>query len=177
LSTLWQFFALSATWIIWLIAENFTSTLATFVKLVLFVYNSSISWRRLFMWYVQICRSWTLCPMLHVSLDCPFTFIFHFSKIQQNVMIIKYEQWRPSVEPHFNWIVVSFLNMLGKFGCMHWKVALRKEISALSVLKVWFVLFILYTEYVALHSSCFALNLPQMCWWHTTKHNSIHISN
>jgi len=46
-----------------------------------------------------------LCPMLHVSLDCPFTFIFRFSKIQQNVMIIKYEQWRPSVEPHFNWIV------------------------------------------------------------------------
>ena len=33
------------------------------------------------------------------------TFIFHFSKIQQNVMIIKYEQWRPSVEHHFNWIV------------------------------------------------------------------------
>jgi hypothetical protein len=29
----------------------------------------------------------------------------------------------------------------------------RKEISALSVLEVWFVLFILYTEYVALHSS------------------------
>jgi hypothetical protein len=43
--------------------------------------------------------------------------------------------------------------MLGKFGCMNWKVALRKEISALSVLEVWFVLFILYTEYVALHSS------------------------
>ena len=48
---------------------------------------------------------------------------------------------------------MSFLNMLGKFGCMNWKVALRKEISALSVLEVWFVLFILYTEYVALHSS------------------------
>jgi hypothetical protein len=29
--------------------------------------------------------------MLHVSLDCPFTFIFRFSKIQQNVMIIKYD--------------------------------------------------------------------------------------
>jgi membrane protein YdbS with pleckstrin-like domain len=40
---------------------------------------------------------------------------------------------------------MSFLNMLGKFGCMNWKVALRKEISALSVLEVWFVLFILYT--------------------------------
>jgi hypothetical protein len=48
---------------------------------------------------------------------------------------------------------MSFLNMLGKFGCMNWKVALRKEISALSVLEVWFVLFILSTEYVALHSS------------------------
>ena len=48
---------------------------------------------------------------------------------------------------------MSFLNMLGKFGCMKWKVARRKEISALSVLEVWFVLFILYTEYVALHSS------------------------
>ncbi len=48
---------------------------------------------------------------------------------------------------------MSFLNMLGKFGCMNWKVALRKEISALSVLEVWFVLFISYTEYVALHSS------------------------
>ena len=48
---------------------------------------------------------------------------------------------------------MSFLNMLGKFGCMNWKVALRKEISALSVLEVWFVLFILYIEYVALHSS------------------------
>ena len=81
------------------IAENCTSTLATFVKLVLFVYNSSISWRRLFMWYVQICGSWTC------------------------------------------------------LACMNWKVALRKEISALSVLEVCFVLFILYTEYVALHSS------------------------
>jgi hypothetical protein len=66
---------------------------------VLFVYNSIISWRRLFMWYVQICRSWTC------------------------------------------------------LACMNWKVALRKEISALSVLEVCFVLFILYTEYVALHSS------------------------
>ena len=33
-----------------------------------------------------------LCPMLHVSLDCPFTFIFRLSTIQQNAMIIKYEQ-------------------------------------------------------------------------------------
>jgi hypothetical protein len=48
---------------------------------------------------------------------------------------------------------MSFLNMFGIFGCMNWKVALRKEISALSVLEVCFVLFILYTEYVALHSS------------------------
>jgi hypothetical protein len=48
---------------------------------------------------------------------------------------------------------MTFLNILGKFGCMNWKVALRKEISALFVLEVWFVLFILYTEYVALHSS------------------------
>ena len=48
---------------------------------------------------------------------------------------------------------MSFLNMLEVFGCMNWKVALRKESSALSVPEVWFVLFILYTEYVALHSS------------------------
>jgi len=48
---------------------------------------------------------------------------------------------------------MSFFNMLGLFGCMNWKGALRKEISALSVLEVCFVLFILYTEYVALHSS------------------------
>jgi hypothetical protein len=48
---------------------------------------------------------------------------------------------------------MSFLNMSGVPGCMNWKVALTKEISALSVLEVWFVLFILYTEYVALHSS------------------------
>jgi hypothetical protein len=47
---------------------------------------------------------------------------------------------------------MSFLNMLEVFGCINWKVALTKEISALSVLEVWFVLFILYTEYVALHS-------------------------
>jgi hypothetical protein len=48
---------------------------------------------------------------------------------------------------------LSILNMLAMFGCINWKVALRKEISALSVLEVCFVLFILYTEYVALHSS------------------------
>jgi hypothetical protein len=48
---------------------------------------------------------------------------------------------------------MSFLNMLGVFGCINWKVVLTKEIPALSVLEVWFVLFILYTEYVALHSS------------------------
>ena len=48
---------------------------------------------------------------------------------------------------------LSILNMLAMLGCMNWKVALRKEISALSVLEVCFVLFILYTEYVALHSS------------------------
>ena len=29
--------------------------------------------------------------MLHVSLDCPFTFRFRLSTIQQNAMIIKYD--------------------------------------------------------------------------------------
>ena len=48
---------------------------------------------------------------------------------------------------------MPLLNMLGVLGCINWKVALRKEISALSVLEVCFVLFILFTEYVALHSS------------------------
>jgi hypothetical protein len=42
---------------------------------------------------------------------------------------------------------MPLLKMLGLFGCINWKVALRKEITALFVLEVWFfLLFILYTE-------------------------------
>jgi hypothetical protein len=42
---------------------------------------------------------------------------------------------------------MPLLKILGLFGCINWNVALRKEITALFVLEVWFfLLFILYTE-------------------------------
>jgi hypothetical protein len=42
---------------------------------------------------------------------------------------------------------MPLLKILGLFGCINWRVALRKEITALFVLEVcFFLLFILYTE-------------------------------
>ena len=61
----------------------------------------------------------------------PFTFDFHdsfrYPKIQQNVMIIRYEHWRPSVELHFICIVqLGPQHFYGTFALwiLHFKCAM-----------------------------------------------------